>query len=197
MHTPLQTRSILLLLCLVAALAPTALGKNQPRIDNDERPRQFQKGDWSFQTYGGYWNELGSGDQEAVFGTVGVGYYFVDNMSLNAEFTGMGVWQPGDDAVAGELHLLLRHHLFKNDRWSFFLDVGMGVFEADEEMPAGGTRFNFTTQTGPGLTYRLSDNLNLMIGGRFLHLSNAQIEGAVHNPSINAAVGYVGLIYTF
>ena len=37
----------------------------------------------------------------------------------------------------------------------------------------------------------------LLGGMRYLHFSNAQIDGKERNPSINAAEGYFGLLFTF
>jgi hypothetical protein len=187
---------VLSLLAGVIGIAIVAAPPTAHADDREPDTNPFDKGSWTFQTYGGYWNELGAGDQEAGFATAGVGYYFADGLGLSLELTALGVGQPGADAVAGEAHLLLRHHLVTRENWSFFLDVGLGLFESDQAVPSGGTRFNFTTQTGLGFAVRLRpENVHLLLGGRFFHLSNARLEGDDRNPSVNAAVGYVGLLF--
>jgi hypothetical protein len=64
-------------------------------------------------------------------------------------------------------------------------------------VPAGGTYFNFTLQSGVGATFQLTNNLHLVGGVHFFHLSNAAIRGINHNPDLNALEGYAGLIYCF
>ena len=60
-----------------------------------------------------------------------------------------------------------------------------------------GTRFNFVFQSGAGLTCHLRDNLYLIGGARYYHLSNANFDGDGQNPSINGVRAYVGLLFTF
>ena len=48
-----------------------------------------------------------------------------------------------------------------------------------------------------GTTYPLKDNLHLLTGVRYFHLSNARIEGNSRNPSINGVEGFLGLMWTF
>ncbi len=43
-------------------------------------------------------DELGPYDQEITFGTGGVGYFVLENLSFNAEISAWDVNQPGDDA---------------------------------------------------------------------------------------------------
>jgi hypothetical protein len=64
-------------------------------------------------------------------------------------------------------------------------------------VPDGGTYFNFTTSTGLGATYRIQDHFYLLGGVRYFHLSNAQIQGPQHNPSVNGVEGFFGLLWTF
>ena len=71
------------------------------------------------------------------------------------------------------------------------------MMEANHRVPPTGTDFNFTIQTGLGATVNLWDNVELLSGIRYLHLSNAHQEGPNRNPSINAAAVYVGLMFKF
>jgi hypothetical protein len=162
-----------------------------------DRPfTEFAKGTWTIQTYGGYLNDFGPQDQEGGFATAGASYYFVDNMSLGLELVGYGISQPGPEAFAGGPQLAFRHHIINGRDWSFFFDVTAAFAEANERVPSGGTRFNFIEQAGMGLTYDLRGNSHLLLGVRYLHLSNAQMEGADRNPSINGISAYVGLMFT-
>ncbi len=127
---------------------------------------------------------------------LGGNYFIRDNFSLGVEIAGYGVSQPGDDAAAVGLSGVFRHHLFDWDRKTLFFDGSFGPFEASEQVPGGGTRFNFVSRLGAGMTFDLQNDTKLMAGARWWHLSNAQIEGARRNPSINGIELYIGLMWS-
>jgi hypothetical protein len=157
----------------------------------------FAQGTWTFQTYGNYISAKGYSDEILASGAAGAGYFVFDNAELNLELFGYHVTQDGPDANAVGLQLLLRHHWIQFDRFSLFVDVGPGIFEGSTEVPHDGTSFNITFRSGPGLTYRVTDNFYLIGGARYFHLSNAALEGREHNPSINGVEGYFGVMFTF
>jgi len=157
----------------------------------------FSQGTACFTLTGAYAASNSLSRAQLETGSIGVGYYFLNNIAINLEAAGFWDQQRNLDSHIAETNLLLRHHLFTWDRFSILADVGGGVSYADHPTPRGGTYFNFSVQSGVGLTYRLQDNVHLMTGVRFLHFSNAQIHGKLHNPSINATEGYVGVIFTF
>ena len=176
---------------IVLLLATTTLAQTtRPATD-------FPRGTWSATVEGAYAHSFDLSPARIETVSMGVGYYFMDNVSLNAEAAGFWNQQDGPDASIAEINLRLRHHVFNVDRWSFLIDVGGGLSYASVPTPPGGTYFNFCLQTGPGVCYRLTDNLHLIGGARYLHFSNAAIEGRDRNPSINALEGYVGLLYRF
>jgi len=158
----------------------------------------FPAGTWTADIYGAYtknfvyeYNKLGSG-------TVGVGYYFLDNVAINAEISGYYVHQRhGPDAAIGAGQALLRHHVFQSGAFSLFLDAGAGISEASHRVPYYGTYYNYILETGIGGTYQLWDNVYLIGGARYFHLSNAALEGPRRNPGINATQGYVGILLRF
>ena len=129
--------------------------------------------------------------------TVGIGYYVLDNLAINAEFSGFFVDQDTGSAAAGAASLGLRHHILDLGRSSLFVDVAGGFFTADAEVPAGGTHSNTTFQVGLGIAYPLKKNVYIVGGARYFHLSNADREGDDENPSINAVQGFLGLMFRF
>ena len=158
----------------------------------------FAQGTRTFQTYANYVSAKGnSNDEILASGAMGAGYFVFDNTELNLELLGYHVTQDGPDAEAIGLQLLLRHHWIQFDRFSLFVDVGPGIFEGTTEVPRDGTSFNITFRSGPGLTYRVTDNFYLIGGARYFHLSNASLEGRDKNPSINGVEGYFGVMFTF
>jgi lipid A 3-O-deacylase len=182
---------------LARGLGPLAIGLAAAAAHAADAPDPgtFAKGTWTFQTYAGYLNDLGPQDTAGGFATAGASYYFADNVSLGVEVSGYGFRQPGDDAVAGAAGVVLRHHLLRDDRTSVFIDVAFAPSEASARVPEGGTRFSFVTQSGVGVTRRLRGGRHLLLGVRFIHVSNANFEGDDRNPSSNGVSAYAGLLF--
>ncbi len=173
-----------------AARAAPAAPSTSPAADQIA----FPQGTWSFQSY---LSCAGAADTAMPSANVGAGYYLIDNLSLNVEAAGYGVIQDGPDACAGEIRFLIRHHLLSHDRFTLFADIGEGFFEASEDVPPGGTRFNFVFRAGLSASYQLRDDLYLIGGARYWHLSNAKLEGEARNPAKNGVEGYVGVMWTW
>jgi hypothetical protein len=163
----------------------------------------FTKGDWTLHLYPSYLNgEAGfHGDEvEAVTSNIGVGYYFADHWGLYADLTGYAFEQRGlfdIDAEGPGLSLLLRYHFLNRNRFSLFIDGGGGLAFLDEEFPAQGTHSNFTARVGLGATLQLTDDLHLLTGARYFHLSNAARNGMDENPSLDAVEVYLGVLIEF
>ena len=159
-----------------------------------ESPLSLSRGTWNAQAYAA----CAAARHEAMpSANFGIGYFVLNQLSVNVEAAGYGVFQDGPDAGAGEARLLLRHHFFVRDPWTVFADVGEGFFEASERVPEGGTRFNFVFRSGLGVGYELKDGMYLIGGVRYWHLSNAKLEGAQRNPALNGVEGYVGVMWTW
>lgn len=121
-----------------------------------------------------------------------------DGIELGFE---VGAWyfsQEDDDALGLSGSFLFRWHFLRRDPWTVYLDAGMGIMGATDEVPDGGTAFNFMPRAGAGFTRRLNDEgLRLQAGVHWHHISNARIFGDDENPSRDAAMVYVGLIFPF
>ena len=157
----------------------------------------FAAGTWSLSLYGGYDREF-RGDPQLGYGAVGVGYYAFDNFSVNAEARTLYADQDaGRDTTVFALDLLIRHHLIRGDGWSIFVDASAAVSQSLYHLPADGTHFNFMEEAGVGATFKVADNVHLIGGVRYWHLSNARLRGADENPGLNGVGGYVGLLFTF
>lgn len=186
-------RRTLILMVLLVAWSASAQSSDPPAPASSP-VHDFTKGVWTFSLYTGYYREC-STDPQMGFVSAGFGYFFHEDASINAEFRTFGVDQTGDEAAMFELDLLIRHHIVKHDRWTLFLDVGAGIAQATRDVPTGGTHFNFIEEAGVGVTYRIDDNVHLIAGARYWHLSNARIHGEDQNPGLNGYGGYVGLIW--
>lgn len=167
----------------------------------------FREGSWVFQAYGLATIAGEGGDVYA--GKIGGGYHFLtDGFSFNVELTGAFMSAEdrpagssgtltGYDSGAGGLDLFLRYHFLRRPDWSIYVELGGGMLISEYEFPANGTHFNFTPTAGVGFTYRVYENVRLMAGARWYHLSNAGIEGTERNPSLDAAALYAGIMVPF
>jgi len=124
-------------------------------------------------------------------------HYFADEICLGAELEGYYVDQVRDDTVLGGASVVLRWHFLATERFSLFVDGAFGVSYAEAPVPEGGTHFNYTPKGGGGATFKLRDDVNLIGGVRFFHLSNANLHGREQNPSQDGAQYFVGVLFTF
>ncbi len=161
----------------------------------DPAPAAFPRGTLTLQAYGTYAAGLDNSGSEVASGAVGASYYVWDNVSLGLEASYYSTYQRGLNGDAFGLSGILRDHLLTFDRFTFFTDVTFGPMQDTVRIPSEGTYFNFATRTGLGLTCQLRENLYLMGGVRYFHISNAAIEGRNRNPSINGIEGFFGLMW--
>ncbi len=156
----------------------------------------FAKGSWVWQTYGA--GSFGDNEGDLYSGYFGVGYYFKDDLSVSLD--GLVMWadaDKGDDVVGGGLDLIFRWHFYHHGKWSIFGDVGGGVVWFDDEFPPGGTSFNFTVHAGVGATYQFENEMMLLMGVRWFHLSNARIKGRDRNIGYDGLSLYLGVMKPF
>ena len=156
----------------------------------------FPKGAWDLEISGSYTTPIRFSDDRFTSMTVAGGYYIVDNLSLGGELQAYYADQPDSDALIGGLGLLLRYHFLSFDRFSVFLDGGGSVTYASRDVPEFGTNFNYTGKVGLGLSCELRDNLHLITGVRYFHLSNANLHGRDQNPSYDGIQFHLGLMWT-
>lgn len=187
-----------------ASLAPMASTTLSLDATNGQvaQTTPFAEGSWSFQTYG--WTRFAA-DEGPMYGmNIGVGYFFVDDLSINLEAVGAFGTVHGNNNVnsdspteGGGLSLLFRWHMIQCGDLGFFADAGAGMLLTGLSYPADGTHFNFTPQVGLGVTYRIDQDLNLILGGRWHHISNANLHGEDNNPGSDGAMVYAGLMLSF
>lgn len=200
----LNTRSAFaaaLILCLArhvgAQNAPASLPAN-----NAQETFAFPKGTFTYALYGAqgaqYIGTNGNKTREDMTQlTTGVAYYFMPDVSFGWEITGSYTTQPGPNHYigAGGGNLQMLAHFLDERTWTLFGDCELGMLESNHQIPPNGTDFNFTVHLGVGATAHLWDNVNLISGVRYLHLSNADVHGPVRNPSINGGEAYIGLLF--
>lgn len=155
------------------------------------------KGTQSWSLTGGYTQER-TGEEESLSNlTISRGYYFLNNVSIEAQVPIYFAHTETEDAGGFGVQADARWHFLNIQRFSLYADILGGVLWTSEDFPTGGTEFNFTYAGGPGASFRLTDSTYLVAGYRFQHVSNGFIEGRDRNPIMNSLGGYVGVMWTF
>ena len=113
---------------------------------------------WRWGIYGGYGKDVKDSDNTLT--TIGLEFeYFVEeDLSIDLGFLFMDVDQQGGDANGFNFTLQLRWHLKVEEEWSFFIEGGAGLLRTSDNVPNGGSKFNFTPQAGFGMTFDIGEN---------------------------------------
>lgn len=185
---------------MTSALAATAPSPARA-AELNSAPTPFPQGTWTASLTASYIQHIRFSVDELHNLDLSAGYFIWDNHSLNLELQGYHGDQEFDsDVYIGGIGLLGRWHFLRGDRWSVFIDGGGGVTYADQEFPQSpydGTNFNFTGKVGLGATYELRDQLHLIGGARYFHLSNGQIRKADDNPTFDGIQFWGGVMWTW
>lgn len=130
--------------------------------------------------------------------------FLADDFEFGVEAAGWYFNQPGQDTGGVSGSMLVRWHFAHDESysWSVFVDGGIGLLAAFDEVPAGGTEFNFLPRLGAGATFALGDGRDgqsprLMVGARWHHMSNARIRGDSDNPARDGLAGYLSIVFPF
>ncbi len=91
--------------------------------------------------------------------------------------------------------LVLKYNFLSFGRWMPFWDGGAGMLWTDlaPRIPEQSTQFNFILQTGPGVSYFVSENWAITAGFRFHHISNSGI--GERNIGLNAWLFNLGVSF--
>jgi hypothetical protein len=129
---------------------------------------------------------------------VGMSWFALKWFSVELELLGMGAFQDeGEDAFGGDLNVMFRWHFWRNapESITIFGEAGVGFALFSEEVPPGGSNFNFAPQVGVGASFDVGDDTRLLVGVRWLHLSNARTTDT--NEGIDSMLIYAGLSWGF
>lgn len=176
--------------------------------DLDLRTR-ITKGTMEYGLMMGYWqgNNLfrnePSSNRSALFILPQFGYALTDkfghgrlagNVELLVEPMAAHFFQPFSASAFGGT-VGLKYNFLAFGRWMPFWDGGGGVLWTDlaPRIPEQSTPFNFIIQTGPGISYFVSDRTAVTFGVRFHHISNSGIGD--RNIGLNAWLFNVGVSF--
>lgn len=166
-----------------------------------ESPVYGAEGAWWWTVGGGGGSSLNNGDFSAA-GFVAASTFLDEDLEFVLDLT---VWYlaedaaNGDDAVAVNLNPKFRWHFIHEETHTVFAEAGVGLFVGSEEVPEGGTEFNFTPQAGFGATFPLADSSaqRLIVGVNWRHFSNANTFGSDQNPGRDDIFVYAGVTFPF
>lgn len=191
------------------SLAPLASGQSggEPdesgefRLDEDATKIEFGSDTGGFGAEGDAWWSLGAGagvsDDSTEANAYAMMHWFIaDDFEFNLTFGGYYHDQDGDDAGSGNFAFGWRWHFVNEPEQSWYLDIGIGALGSTDEVPSGGTEFNFTPRGGIGTTVKLFDDsrARLDLGLRWYHFSNASISGSDDNPARDGLQVYAGVM---
>jgi opacity protein-like surface antigen len=112
-------------------------------------------------------------------GLLGPDRFYAGNLELMVDI--LGGWQHSpEDAYLAGLAPVLRYNLAAGSGWLPFLEAGAGLVATDIRSPDLSTDLEFRTLVGLGVNYRLNDRMAVGLGGRFEHISNAEIAEPNH-----------------
>jgi hypothetical protein len=197
---PARFPAILSALILALLCQGSAVSVAEESVISDETTGQgsFQAKDWNLVLTGGAMME----HKKYVliqYGSAAIEHFFYDNISGLVEFVAYGVDQDPNGTTNGlGLNLLANVHLYKTRRLACFIAGGLGVANFGKRVPApDGTHFNFTIHGSLGVRLRLADGMHFLAAAKYMHLSNANLEGPDRNPSFDGFGGYGGLTVRF
>jgi lipid A 3-O-deacylase len=176
--------------------------------DFDARER-VTKGTLEFGLLGGYWkgNDLfqnaPSTNREAIYVLPQLGLVLTDELGsglLSGNVEGLiepvaaHYYEPFSASLFGG-SLVLKYNFLSFGRWMPFWDAGAGMSWTDlaPRIEEQSTQFNFILQTGPGVSYFVSENWAITTGFRFHHISNANIGN--RNTGLNAWLFNLGVSF--
>jgi hypothetical protein len=186
----------------------TSFTLEQPAQAQEEQPEETEaviieaspmtwgtKNTWRWNIQGAWAKDVKRSDNTLVTYGVEFDYFLEDNLSLDLGFLGMDVDQQGPNANGFNFTLQLRWHFISKDRWSMFLEGGAGLLRTSENVPAGGSKFNFTPQAGLGFTFDIGNNNRLLAGVKWHHISNANTYDT--NPGRDSIMVWGGISFPF
>jgi hypothetical protein len=135
--------------------------------------------------------------EEMVGLAAGFTYGLRDGVQLTVSWPLYFVAQRGVDAYLMGATFGVRGRVYRRQRWSAFLELKVGVSDADTYVPPRGTRFNYLALGGGGVAVRLARGVHGLAGLEWVHVSNAGFAGRDRNPDIEAVGPRFGVLLGF
>ncbi len=155
-----------------------------------------QAGAWRWNVHGGFGADFDDTENRFGLGGVSFSYFGTDDFSVDIEFDGLYFDQESaENAGAFNFNLIFRWHFMMRESWSLYVDGGAGVMESSDPVPADGSTFNFTPQAGFGVSFDVGNDVRMLTGVRWHHVSNARTFD--DNVGKDGLFIYAGLSFPF
>jgi hypothetical protein len=138
-----------------------------------------------------FWDGNGETDNSGVGAQLL--HYVTDGVAVGPGLNAASWWTGGRDVYSGELEGRLRIHPI--DSLPVFVDGSSGFQLANDQIPPGGTVWNFSFGFGLGTEMPVSDSTRLQVGAFYHHISNALGRMNDRNPSQNEVRIWVGFAF--
>ena len=114
-------------------------------------------------------------DEKMIFLRGGLEWFPIEGFSIGLEADLGWVGQDaGDDAGLFGLGVMMRWHFLQYERWTMYADLGIGLAYTSMPVPPSGSRLDLVPQAGVGFSIELDQDVRLLVGLGWYHLSNAR-----------------------
>lgn len=184
--------------------APAPGAGESGRAASDKRETRFGRAGSRWWSIGpGVANDFGDNTDINIHGIYST--FLADELEFGVEVAGWYFNQVGQDTGGISGSMIFRWHFWHwggddGFRSTIFGDAGIGILAAFDEVPDGGTGFDFLPRLGFGYTHALTDDeagSRLTLGVRWHHISNARIEGDARNPARDGLMLYAEVQFPF
>ena len=140
-----------------------------------------------------FWDGNGEIDDSGI--GIHAARFLADNVAFGLGTNLVTWWTPGEDVFSAELEGLLR--IYPVSDWPVFLDGTTGFQLANDQIPPGGTVWNFSFGFGGGVELPVAPGTSVLVGSNYHHISNALGRDNDRNPSQNEVRIWLGMGWTF
>lgn len=124
---------------------------------------------------------------------VGAHWFVADGVSFGAFVEGLVIDAENDDSWGFGIGLLARWHFVREEKYSLFVEGGVGFAGFSDQVPSGGTDYDFTPRAALGMTYELGEGTRLVGKVGWFHISNGQT--GPNNPGLDSLSVGIGLSF--
>ena len=125
----------------------------------------------------------------------GLEFFIIDDLSISTEFNGSYINQLENNAAGANFNLLFRWYFHNEDLWALYFESGAGFLWATNDIPAGGSDFNFVPQAAIGVSLALENEARLNLAVGWHHISNADLFES--NPGRDSIILHMGMSFPF
>ncbi len=124
-------------------------------------------------------------------------WFVVDDVEIGVEGAAWWIFQD-DDTWGISSSLVVRYHFYQEPRFSAYVEGGIGLFIAADNVPDEGTSFGLMPRVGAGTSFLIDErDTRLLLGIHWHHISNARLNGEARNPSRDGVGVYAAVSVPF